>query len=363
MTQHIVILPGDGIGPEIIAEAVKVLDNVNSSLSLGLTTETHSFGGAAYDETGEPLPVATLAACRAADAVLMGAIGGPQYEQIERDKRPERGLLRLRSELGLFANLRPALLYAELADASSLRPELVADLDVMILRELTGGIYFGQPRGIEMRDGQRVGFNTMVYSENEIRRIAVRAFEIARQRNGRLCSVDKANVLEVSELWREIVIATAADYPDVELTHMYVDNAAMQLVRAPKQFDVLVTSNMFGDILSDAAAMLTGSIGMLPSASLDEAGKGLYEPIHGSAPDIVGQGVANPLATILSVSMMLRYTLQQEAAANAVEAAVRQVLRNGLRCADIAGQGTDSSLRVVGTQEMGDAVVAALSAG
>lgn len=363
MTQHIVILPGDGIGPEIMAEAVKVLDSVNNNFSLGLTSETHSFGGAAYDETGEPLPAATLAACRSADAVLMGAIGGPQYEQIERDKRPERGLLRLRSELGLFANLRPALLYAELASASSLRPELVADLDLMILRELTGGIYFGQPRGIETRDGQRVGFNTMVYGENEIRRIAVRAFEIARQRSGRLCSVDKANVLEVSELWREIVIATAADYPDVELTHLYVDNAAMQLVREPKQFDVMVTSNMFGDILSDAAAMLTGSIGMLPSASLNEAGKGLFEPIHGSAPDIVGQGVANPLATILSVSMMLRYTLGQVPAADAIEAAVRQVLKDGLRCADIAGQVADSSVRIAGTREMGDAVVAALSTG
>jgi len=363
MSQHIAILPGDGIGPEIIAEAVKVLEAVNTSMSLGLTTETCSFGGAAYDAVGEPLPEQTLSACRAADAVLLGAIGGPSYDLAPRDKRPERGLLRLRSELGLFANLRPALLYGELADASSLKAELVADLDLMILRELTGGIYFGQPRGIETRDGQRVGFNTMVYGEDEIRRIAVRAFEIARQRNKQLCSVDKANVLEVSELWREIVIATATDYPDVELTHMYVDNAAMQLVRAPKQFDVLVTSNLFGDILSDAAAMLTGSIGMLPSASLDTHGKGLYEPIHGSAPDIVGKGVANPLATILSVAMMLRYTLQQPKAAEAIETAVRQVLRDGLRCEDIAAQSGASSQRIVGTREMGDAVLSALSPG
>ncbi len=360
MTQHIVILPGDGIGPEIVAEAEKILSTVIRQHKLEFSVETYAFGGAAYDTVGEPLPDNTLAACRTADAVLLGAIGGPAYDQAPRDKRPERGLLRLRSELGLFSNLRPALLYPELANASSLRPELVVDLDLMILRELTGGIYFGQPRGIEVRDGQRVGFNTMVYSEAEIRRIATSGFEIARQRSKRLCSVDKANVLEVSELWREVVIDTAKNYPDVELSHMYVDNAAMQLVRAPKQFDVMVTSNMFGDILSDAAAMLTGSIGMLPSASLDIDGKGLYEPIHGSAPDIAGQGVANPLATILSVAMMLRYTLRQPEVAKAIELAVRKVIKSGLRCQDIVGQQPDNSIQVVGTAQMGDAVVSAL---
>ena len=363
MSQHIVVLPGDGIGPEIITEAVKILALVNRSFNLGLSTETHSFGGAAYDQTGEPLPDNTLAACRSADAVLMGAIGGPQYDTAPRDKRPERGLLRLRSELALYSNLRPAMLYPELADASSLRPELVAGLDLMIIRELTGGIYFGTPRGIEERNGERVGFNTLVYSESEIKRIAISAFEIARRRSKRLCSVDKANVLEVSELWREVVIATASDYPDVELTHLYVDNAAMQLVRAPKQFDVMVTSNMFGDILSDAAAMLTGSIGMLPSASLDIDGKGLYEPIHGSAPDIAGQGVANPLATILSVAMMLRYSLDQEVAAQAIEVAVGQVLQAGYRCQDISGATPAPGLHIVGTAAMGAAVADALSDG
>ncbi len=360
MTRTIAILPGDGIGPEIITEASRVLSLLNEQLALGLELKTLPFGGAAYDAHGDPLPDTTLGACRAADAILLGAIGGPAYEQAPRELRPERGLLRLRSELGLFGNLRPAMLYAELADASSLRPELVADLDVMILRELTGGIYFGQPRGIEQREGQRVAFNTMVYSEAEIRRIATRGFEIARQRGSRLCSVDKANVLEVSELWREVVIEVGHNYPDVELSHLYVDNAAMQLVRAPKQFDVIVTSNLFGDILSDAAAMLTGSIGMLPSASLDEQGKGLYEPIHGSAPDIAGQGVANPLAAILSVSMMLRYTLDEATAADLLEAAVRRVLGSGLRCRDIVGQSGNTDLRVVGTEAMGDAVLAAL---
>ncbi|NND92701.1 MAG: 3-isopropylmalate dehydrogenase [Granulosicoccus sp.] len=359
--RKIVVLPGDGIGPEIIAEGQKILEAVNERHDLGLSTRTCVFGGAAYDETGKPLPGETLAACRDADAILLGAIGGPQYDEAPRELRPERGLLGLRSELGLFANLRPALLYPELADASSLKPELVAGLDLMILRELTGGIYFGQPRGIEERDGERVGFNTMVYRESEIRRIAVRAFEIARQRNSRLCSVDKANVLEVSELWREIMIDVGKSYPDVELSHMYVDNAAMQLVRAPKQFDVMVTGNLFGDVLSDAAAMLTGSIGMLPSASLDESGKGLYEPIHGSAPDIAGQGVANPLATILSVSMMLRYTLREDAAADAIDAAVSSVLAAGCRCRDIATG--HAGEHVIDTQEMGDAVLAALQAG
>jgi 3-isopropylmalate dehydrogenase len=359
--RKIVILPGDGIGPEIIAEGRKILDAINERHDLGLSMQTCVFGGAAYDETGTPLPEDTLNACREADAILLGAIGGPQYDTAPRELRPERGLLGLRSELKLFANLRPALLYPELAEASSLKPELVAGLDLMILRELTGGIYFGQPRGIEMRNGERVGFNTMVYSESEIRRIAIRAFEIARQRDSRLCSVDKMNVLEVSELWREVMIDVGKDYPDVELTHMYVDNAAMQLIRAPKQFDVMVTSNLFGDVLSDAAAMLTGSIGMLPSASLDEAGKGMYEPIHGSAPDIAGQGIANPLATILSVSMMLRYTLKEAEAADAIDAAVSQVLKQGYRCRDIATGQADEKL--IDTTQMGDAVLAALQAG
>ena len=359
--RKIVILPGDGIGPEIIAEGEKILHAVNRKHNLGLTTQTCIFGGAAYDAHGKPLPDETLAACREADAILLGAIGGPKYDAAPRELRPERGLLGLRAELKLFANLRPALLYPELADASSLKHELVAGLDLMILRELTGGLYFGQPRGIEERNGERVGFNTMVYSESEIRRIAVRAFEIARQRGSRLCSVDKHNVLEVSELWREVVIEVSADYPDVELTHMYVDNAAMQLVRAPKQFDVMVTSNIFGDILSDAAAMLTGSIGMLPSASLDEAGKGMYEPIHGSAPDIAGTGTANPLATILSVAMMLRYTLSEPEAADAIESAVASVIAEGYRCKDIATG--NASEKIVGTVEMGEAVLAALQSG
>lgn len=359
--RKIVVLPGDGIGPEIIEQAQRVLQAVNDRYSLNLTTQSCLFGGAAYDQTGTPLPDDTLAACREADAILLGAIGGPKYDTAPRDLRPERGLLGLRSELKLFANLRPAMLYPELAAASSLKAELVAGLDLMILRELTGGIYFGQPRGIEQRDGERVGFNTMVYKESEIRRIGIRAFEIARQRGSRLCSVDKMNVLEVSELWREIMIDIAKDYPDVELTHMYVDNAAMQLIRAPKQFDVMVTSNLFGDVLSDAAAMLTGSIGMLPSASLDEAGKGMYEPIHGSAPDIAGQGIANPLATILSVAMMLRYTLKEEVAADAIDAAVSKVIRDGYRCADIQAGATEE--KTVNTSEMGDAVMAALQAG
>ena len=359
--RKIVILPGDGIGPEIIAEGAKVLNAINTQFDLGLATEIHIFGGAAYDESGDPLPEKTLQACRQADAILLGSIGGPVYDKAPRELRPERGLLRLRSELEMFANMRPAVLYPELSSASALKHELVAGLDLMILRELTGGIYFGQPRGIEERNGERVGFNTMVYSESEIRRIAIRGFEIARQRDSRLCSVDKANVLEVSELWREVVTDVATAYPDVELTHMYADNAAMQLVKEPKQFDVMVTSNLFGDVLSDAAAMLTGSIGMLPSASLNESGKGLYEPIHGSAPDIAGKGIANPLATILSLSMMLRYTLDESAAASAVEAAVSQVITQGYRCKDIAaGQAGE---KLINTTEMGDAVLAALHAG
>jgi len=357
MISKIAILAGDGIGPEIIAEAEKVLAVLCSEYGLGAEIEHAPVGGAGYDAHGHPLPAATLELVRAANAILLGAVGGPRWEKLERALRPEQGLLGLRSALGLFANLRPAILYPQLAQASTLKPEIVSGLDIMIVRELTGGIYFGKPRGIRTRDdGQREGFNTLVYSESEIERIARVAFETARKRSQRLCSVDKANVLECSELWREVVVRTAQEFTDVELSHMYVDNAAMQLVRAPKQFDVMVTSNMFGDILSDAAAMLTGSIGMLPSASLDSAGKGMYEPIHGSAPDIAGQGVANPLATILSLAMMLRYSLDQPVLAGRIEQAVGRVLDDGLRTRDIASPGT----RTVGTREMGDAVVAAL---
>lgn len=364
MTANVLLLPGDGIGPEIVAEAEKVLAQVNQAYSLGLRFDSALVGGAAIDAEGSPLPPITLAKAKAADAILLGAVGGPKWDSIETARRPEKGLLGLRSELGLFANLRPALLYPQLASASSLKPEIVAGLDILIVRELTGGIYFGQPRGIRTRDdGQREGFNTYLYSESEIERIGRVAFEAARQRNGKLCSVDKANVLEVTVLWREIMDKLAPDYPDVTLTHMYVDNAAMQLVRAPKQFDVIVTGNMFGDILSDEAAMLTGSIGMLPSAALNQAQQGMYEPCHGSAPDIAGQGLANPLATILSVAMMLRYSLKSEEAARAIEVAVSTVLDQGLRTADIFSEGAGSEgTRKVSTGEMGAAVVAALSA-
>jgi 3-isopropylmalate dehydrogenase len=358
MTKKILILPGDGIGPEIVAEAVKVLDKLRAG-GLDLSLETGLVGGAAYDAKGQPLPDETLKQAQASDAILLGAVGGPQYESLERPLRPEQGLLGLRAALKLFSNLRPAILYPQLAEASTLKPEVVSGLDIMIVRELTGGIYFGQPRGVRVLDGgEKEGFNTLVYRESEIERIGRSAFEIARKRGARLCSVDKANVLEVTELWRETMIRVCKDYPDVELSHMYVDNAAMQLVRAPRQFDVIVTTNMFGDILSDAAAMLTGSIGMLPSASLDANARGMYEPIHGSAPDIAGQGVANPLATILSVAMMLRYSLAEPAAADAVEAAVGKVLDQGLRTPDIAAAGQAA----VGTAAMGDAVVAALEA-
>ncbi|MCL4757590.1 MAG: 3-isopropylmalate dehydrogenase [Rhodocyclaceae bacterium] len=355
----ICVLPGDGIGPEIMAEAVRVLE----ALELGFEMETALLGGCAVDATGEPYPQATSALARAADAVLLGAVGGPQWDNLPRPQRPERGLLGIRKELGLFANLRPAILYPELANASSLKPEIVAGLDILIVRELTGDIYFGQPRGIEQREidgrSERYGFNTMHYTESEIRRIGRVAFEAARKRDRRLCSVDKMNVLETTQLWRDVMTELAADYPDVELSHMLVDNAAMQLVRAPKQFDVMVTGNMFGDILSDEASMLTGSIGMLPSASLDERNKGLYEPSHGSAPDIAGKGVANPLATILSAAMMLRYTFALEAQAQRVEGAVKKVLAQGYRTGDIFEQG----MRKVGTREMGDAVLAALRDG
>ncbi len=358
MTKKILILPGDGIGPEIVAEAVKVLEYLRKNNSLGIEMEHGLVGGAAYDAAGHPLPEETLDLAREADAVLLGAVGGPKWEPLDIAVRPERGLLGLRAELALFANLRPALLFPQLASASTLRPEVVAGLDIMIVRELTGGIYFGQPRGIrKLPDGEREGFNTLVYKESEITRIGRVAFDIALKRNKKVCSVDKANVLECTELWREVMTGIGADYPEVDLSHMYVDNAAMQLVRAPKQFDVMVTTNMFGDILSDCAAMLTGSIGMLPSASLDADSKGMYEPIHGSAPDIAGRGSANPLATILSVAMMLRYSLDAPASADLIEKAVDKVLDDGLRTADIHTEGT----RRVGTAEMGDAVVAALS--
>ena len=356
MSTKIAVLPGDGIGPEIIAEAIKVLDCLQQDFGFKVELEKASIGGAGYDDAGHPLPVATLALCKASDAILLGAVGGPQYETLDRELRPERGLLGLRASLELFSNLRPAILYPQLASASSLKPEIVSGLDIMIVRELTGGIYFGHPRGIrKLENGEREGFNTLVYAEHEIERIARSAFDIALLRNRKLCSVDKANVLEVSELWREVMIRVGRDYPDVALSHMYVDNASMQLVRAPKQFDVMVTTNMFGDILSDTAAMLTGSIGMLPSASLDKNGKGMYEPIHGSAPDIVGRNLANPLATVLSVAMMLRYSLGRPDLASLIETAVGNVLNQGFRTADIADGG-----HAVSTTEMGDAVVAAL---
>lgn len=358
MSKQILILPGDGIGPEIVAEARKVLKKVNHTLDLGLAFDDALLGGCATDAAGKPLPDETLEKARRADAILMGSVGGPQWDNIDRPLRPEQGLLQLRSGLELFANLRPALLYPQLAAASSLKPEIVSGLDIMIVRELTGGIYFGQPRGIQtLENGEREGFNTYRYSEHEIERIGRVAFELAQKRNKKLCSVDKANVLEATILWREVMTELVKDYPDVELSHMYVDNAAMQLVRAPKQFDVMVTGNMFGDILSDAAAMLTGSIGMLPSASLNSSGAGLYEPCHGSAPDIAGQGIANPLATILSAAMMLRYSLNQNEAAERIEKAVGEVLDKGLRTADIFSEGC----RKVSTAEMGDAVVAALA--
>ncbi len=349
----ICVLPGDGIGPEITAEAVRVLN----ALDLKFEMEEALLGGGAVDVTGSPYPEATQKMARAADAVLLGAVGGPQWDSLPREQRPERGLLGIRKDLNLFANLRPAILYPELANASTLKPEVVAGLDILIVRELTGDIYFGQPRGVREENGERVGFNTMVYSESEIRRIGHVAFQAAQKRNKKLCSVDKMNVLECTQLWRDVMIEVAHDYPDVELSHMLVDNAAMQLVKAPKQFDVMVTGNMFGDILSDEASMLTGSIGMLPSASLDEKNKGLYEPSHGSAPDIAGKGVANPLATILSAAMMLRYTFALEAQAVRVENAVKKVLAEGYRTGDIYERGT----KKVGTREMGDAVLAALA--
>ncbi len=357
MSKKILVLPGDGIGPEIVTEAVKVLARLRDAHGLDITMDEALVGGAAIDAIGHPLPDATLELAHEADAILLGAVGGYQWESLDIAIRPEKGLLGLRAELNLFANLRPAILYPQLADASSLKPEIVAGLDIIIVRELTGGIYFGKPRGVRVRDdGQREGFNTLVYSEGEIDRIMRVAFAIAMKRQRRLCSVDKANVLECTELWREIATGIGKEYPAVELSHMYVDNAAMQLVRAPKQFDVMVTDNMFGDILSDAAAMLTGSIGMLPSASLDANSKGMYEPIHGSAPDIAGKNSANPIATVLSVAMMLRYSLDEPALAERIETAVNQVLDAGLRTADIMSAG----MQQVSTEAMGDALVAAL---
>ncbi|GFO72689.1 3-isopropylmalate dehydrogenase [Bathymodiolus japonicus methanotrophic gill symbiont] len=360
MTQKIAVLPGDGIGPEIIEEAIKVLDFLNTDMALGLEFEHGLIGGAAYDETGSPFPATTVELVKQADAVLLGAVGGYKWESLDIAVRPEKGLLGLRSELQLFSNLRPAILYPQLADASTLKSEVVSGLDIMIVRELTGGIYFGQPRGIRiLENGEKQGYNTLVYSESEIRRIGHSAFRIAQKRNKRLCSVDKANVLECTELWREVMSEVGKEYPDVELSHMYVDNASMQLVRAPKQFDVMVTTNMFGDILSDTASMLTGSIGMLPSASLDVNSKGMYEPIHGSAPDISGQGIANPLATILSAAMMLRYTFNIGAAADRIEQAVHDALDANVRTADIYSAG----MQKISTSEMGDTVVNALQAG
>ncbi len=357
MTPQILILPGDGIGPEIVTEAVKVLECLRQDYGLEVTLEYGLLGGCAVDALGAPYPEETRRQAAAADAILLGAVGGPQWEKRDRPLRAEQGLLAIRADLRLFANLRPAILYPQLTAASALKPELVAGLDLLIVRELNGDVYFGQPRGIRtLASGEREGFNTMTYRESEIERIARVAFAAARQRSRRLCSVDKANALETSELWREVVEQVAKDYPDVVLTHLYVDNAAMQLVRAPKQFDVIVTGNLFGDILSDCAAMLTGSIGMLPSASLDAQGKGLYEPIHGSAPDIAGKGMANPLATILSAALLLRYSLNQPEQAERIEQAVGRVLDKGLRTVDIMAPG----MIPVGTQAMGDAVVAAL---
>jgi 3-isopropylmalate dehydrogenase len=356
----IAVLHGDGIGPEIVAQAVKVLEVLRTE-GATIELENAAIGGAGYDAAGDPLPDATLKLAREADAVLLGAVGGPQYDALDRPLRPERGLLRIRKELNLFANLRPALLYPELTSASSLKPEVVSGLDLMIVRELTGDVYFGQPRGIEVRSSpgggsERVGFNTMLYSESEVRRVAHVAFGIAMKRGKKLCSVDKANVLECSELWKAVMIEVSKDYPEVELSHMYVDNAAMQLIRAPKQFDTMVTGNIFGDILSDAASMLSGSIGMLPSASLDENNKGMYEPIHGSAPDIAGKNLANPLATILSVAMLYRYTFADLATADRIENAVKRVITQGFRTIDIWTDGTQK----VSCSEMGDAVVKAL---
>ena len=352
--KKVLVLPGDGIGLEVVAPAVEVMQVAAQQHGVTIDVAEALVGGAAIDDCGDPLPESTLSQAKQADAVLLGGVGGPKWDDLPTAQRPEKGLLGLRQELGLFANLRPALLASSLAGASSLKPELVSDLDILIVRELTGGIYFGEPRGVETRDNERVGYNTLVYAEHEIERIARVGFDLASKRKGRLCSVDKANVLEVSQLWREVVTSISGDYPDVELSHMYVDNAAMQLVRAPKQFDVIVTGNMFGDILSDVAAMLTGSLGMLPSASLSASGSGMYEPVHGTAPDIAGQDKANPLATILSVGMLFRYSLDMPEAADNVDRAVAKVLADGHRTADIAGDAQDDA---IGCRTMGELVI------
>ena len=358
MSHRILLLPGDGIGPEVVEQARRVLVATAAVYDLDLVFDSADLGGVAIDSHGDPYPEVTRSLARQADAILLGAVGGPKWDALPAAQRPERGLLAIRSDLDLFCNLRPAMLYPQLADASSLKPDLVAGLNLLIVRELTGGIYFGEPRGVETSaEGVRRGFNTDVYDEGEIGRIARLAFQFAQKRNGRLCSVDKANVLEVTMLWRDVVTEVSAEFPDIELSHMYVDNAAMQLVREPKQFDVVLTGNLFGDILSDTAAMLTGSIGMLPSASLNAESRGLYEPVHGSAPDIAGAGKANPLATILSAAMLLRYSLDEGPAADAIEAAVEHVLNEGLRTLDIASGPADA----VTTEAMGDAVVAAIT--
>ncbi len=357
MSHKILLLPGDGIGPEVVGEAKRVLEAAGEKHGFQIAFTEGDIGGVAIERQGNPYPDSTRKLASQADAILLGAVGGPQWDSLPAADRPERGLLAIRADMDLFCNLRPALLYRQLADASSLKPELVADLDLLIVRELTGGVYFGEPRGIkELESGERQGFNTDIYSESEIRRIAHLGFQFARKRGKRLCSVDKANVLEVTMLWREIVSEVASEYPDVELSHMYVDNAAMQLVRAPKQFDVMLTGNLFGDILSDTAAMLTGSIGMLPSASMNAEARGLYEPVHGSAPDIAGQGKANPVATILSAAMLLRYSLNEDEAAAGIDAAVQTVLDQGLRTLDIATEDEAA----VSTETMGSAIVNAL---
>lgn len=357
MTHHrVVLLPGDGIGPEITAVTRQLLDAVSERHGFQLDFDEQLIGGAAIDATGEPLPVTTLEACRSADAVLMAAIGSPRFDSLPREKRPESGLLALRSGLKLFANLRPVKIVPALIEASSLKPDVIAGVDLMVVRELTGGIYFGQPKGRVEADGEERGFNTMTYSASEVDRIAKVAFELARERGGRLCSVDKANVLDVSQLWRDRVDAMAPSYGDVEVSHLYVDNAAMQLVRAPRQFDVLLTGNLFGDILSDEAAMLTGSIGMLPSASLGSDGPGLFEPVHGSAPDIAGEDKANPMAMVLSAAMMLRIGLKQKAAADALEQAVDRVLAAGFRTGDLMAEGCTP----LGCRAMGEELLKAL---
>ena len=363
MKKHIVLLPGDGIGPEVVAEAVKVLRAVEKKFGATFTTEEALMGGAAIDATGGPLPEATVAACKKADAVLLGAVGGPKWDNLPNNVRPEAGLLGIRKELGLFANLRPSTVFPELASLSCLRPDLVEKgVDILVVRELTGDVYFGQPAGEEVRDGKRVAFNNMIYSEDEVRRIAKVAFAAAQKRGKRLCSVDKANVLVVGRLWRSVVEEVHKEFPEVELSHMYVDNRAMQLILNPAQFDVIVTGNIFGDILSDESAAVAGSLGMLPSASLsgtaEDGGKGLYEPVHGSAPDIAGQDKANPLATILSVALMLRLTLGMGDAADAVEKAVQAVLKEGYRTGDIMGGGNKAGLKPVGCKQMGDLVAA-----